>query len=574
MLRQQALDATAAALVQAEAAAVQEQQDCGLTGPPPPPPQQQQAADCGSPEQHAELLQGLQDVLAAAATHTGWEPPQENRSTQDQQQEASSSSSSSGSPRSASPGDSDSDAAVDASVDVNWLRAGLAASDLLVTVSEGYAEELLQGRDPSGSTNPELQALLAAKGLTGVLNGLDTAFWDPARDPLLPSAVRYGPDTAGAGKAAAKQLVQRRLGLAQDASAPLFVFVGRLSQQKGVDVILAALPQLMRQPAATGTGTAQGLQGAQQQDAGAAAHSSSGPGGASEGGSGPGALQVVLLGNGERWMEDVLGQLDGRYPGRAVGVPAFNEPLAHLLMAAADFILVPSRFEPCGLVALAALRYGVVPLGTATGGLGDVVKPCVGYTLLSPGPEGDTAAFRRAVGSLVGTVQQAAGDYGSTEFQARRAAAMAVDVSWEQPCNAWEQLLLQLAEGAGKAQGPGAASAGSSSSSKQPPDCQQQQQQQQQPPDCQQQQQPLQQQAAAGGSSRAVGMDASQAVVDAGQAMQGPVLPVLPHQGGEAAVLPVQPLQLDPPVCPEPALDPAGVAVQAAEGSIVSTPVV
>jgi glycogen synthase len=526
MLRQQELGATAAALVQAEAAAVQEQQDGGPAGPQQQ--QQQQGggvqpvpAGVGSAEPHAELLQGLQDVLAAAATHTGWEPPQENRHTQDQQQQVASSSSSSGAPRAASPssaGDSSRESAVDAAVDVNWLRAGLAASDLLVTVSEGYAEELLQGRDPSGATNPELQALLAAKGLTGVLNGLDTAFWDPARDPLLPSAVRYSLDTAGAGKAAAKQLVQRRLGLAEDAAAPLFVFVGRLSQQKGVDVILAALPQLMHQQA--GTGRAQWAQWAQQQEPGApgpaAVHSSFACSDSSSSSSEPGGvsvLQVALLGNGERWMEDVLGQLDGRYPGRAVGVPAFNEPLAHLLMAAADYILVPSRFEPCGLVALAALRYGVVPLGTATGGLGDVVKPCVGYTLLSPGPEGDTAAFRRAVGCLVDTVQQAAGDYGSADFEARRAAAMALDVSWEQPANAWEQLLLQLAQGGDKAQGPDTSSAASSSSSKAPPDCQQQ----------------PQQQSAVGGGTAGVGLEPSQAGADAGQGMHGPVLAVPPH---------------------------------------------
>jgi granule-bound starch synthase len=364
---------------------------------------------------------------------------------------------------------SSSDDEIDAAVDVNWLRAGLAASDVLMTVSEGYAEELLQGMDPSGPTNPELQALLASKGLKAVLNGLDTSFWDPSRDPLLPSSVRFDPETAGSGKAAAKRLLQQRLGLAVDPAAPLFVFVGRLTQQKGVDVILAALPQLMRQPAAVGRpaspGRSQWAQRLQQAALGrppspkaAAAAASAAADAASSSSRGDslsaagsaaasaGELQVALLGNGERWMEDVLGQLDGRYPGRAVGVPAFNEPLAHLMMAAADFLLVPSRFEPCGLVALAGLRYGAVPLGTATGGLGDVVTPDVGYRLLNPGPEGDTASFRKALRSLVDTVQEAAGEYGSPTHEARRAAAMAVDVSWQQPCAAWEQLLLQLCE--------------------------------------------------------------------------------------------------------------------------------
>jgi glycosyltransferase involved in cell wall biosynthesis len=444
-------------------------------------------------------------------------------------------------------------------------------------VSEGYAQELIQGQDPSGPANPELQALLASKGLSAVLNGVDTSFWDPARDPLLPSCVRYDASSAGVGKAAAKRLLQQRLGLDVDPCAPLFVFVGRLSQQKGVDVMLAALPQLMRQRAAAagkshwtqklqqqgatvtggsgpaastaaaaaggGAGSSSGkgdAEGGTQERPGAAAvqeaaasatgaasspaagsHSSSsqGAGAAQEasGSSGPaqsaatasaaeaassssqgagavpeaaGRLQVALLGNGERWMEEVLGQLDGRYPGRAVGVPAFNEPLAHLMLAAADFLLVPSRFEPCGLVALAGLRYGAIPLGTATGGLGDVVTPSVGYRLLNPGPEGDTASFRKAVASLVGAVQEAAGEYGSERFEARRAAAMAVDVSWQQPCSAWETLLLQLSKQAG---GSGNDSTGSAAA------------------------------AAAGGSGAAAGAGGS---------------------GAAAAGLPVQPLQM------------------------------
>jgi len=448
MLGQEHLDATAAALAQAEAAdslaeAQQQEQE-----------QQQPWASYDGDEgslDDAELLEGLHGVLAAAATHTGWEQPQENRSPRQQQQQQQEQMREE---QQVAHQTTDPQAAYESAVDVNWLRAGLCGSDLLVTVSEGYAQELLAGSDPSGATNPELQALMASKGLSSVLNGLDTDFWNPARDPLLPSAVRYGPDTAAGGKAAAKQLLQRRLGLAVDPAAPLFVFVGRLTLQKGVDVILAALPQLLRtQQAAAAAGRSQWAQKGQQaalsgrEAAAATAAAVSWQGGspaAPSAAAAGGGLQFALLGNGERWMEDVLGQLDGRYPGRAVGIPAFNEPLAHLLMAAADFLLVPSRFEPCGLVALAGLRYGAVPLGTATGGLGDVVTPSVGYRLPNPGPEGDTAAFRKAVGALVGTVQQAAGEYGSEAFRARRAAAMAVDVSWEKPCSAWEELLQQL----------------------------------------------------------------------------------------------------------------------------------
>jgi glycogen synthase len=339
------------------------------------------------------------------------------------------------------------------SLQLNWLAAGLAKSDAVITVSPNYAQEMLlepaqparrsssssgsgsRPGSPSGSS-PGMAALLASKQLRGIMNGLDTAFWDPAADPLLPAAVRYSAASVGPGKAAAKVLLQRRLGLAVDPAVPLFAFVGRLTYQKGVDVILATLPQLM---------------GAQRQQASTTAIRQVSAGSSSDSSNissspRPGAgLQLVLLGSGEAWMEAVLGQLGSRYPGAAVGVPDFNEPLAHLLLAGADFLLVPSRYEPCGLVALAALRYGAVPLATATGGLADIVTPEVGYSLLPPGPEGDTAGFRRGVADLAATVKRAAAEYGGPVHEARRAAAMAVDVSWEAPCTAWEQLLLQLA---------------------------------------------------------------------------------------------------------------------------------
>jgi glycogen synthase len=341
------------------------------------------------------------------------------------------------------------------SLQLNWLAAGLARSDAAVTVSPNYAQEMLleepppakrssgsSGRpsSPSGSS-PGLAALLASKQLRGIMNGLDTAFWDPACDPLLPAAVRYSPDCVGPGKGAAKALLQRRLGLAVDPAAPLFAFVGRLTYQKGVDVILATLPQVLARQQHTA---------AALQHSGASSSSSSsvasmpadGASGVRPAGAG---LQLVLLGSGEPWMEAVLGQLGARYPGAAVGVPDFNEPLAHLLMAGADFLLVPSRYEPCGLVALAALRYGAVPLATDTGGLADVVTPRVGYSMVNPGPEGDTAGFRRGVADLARAMRAAAADYGGPGHEARRCAAMAVDVSWEAPCTAWEQLLLQLA---------------------------------------------------------------------------------------------------------------------------------
>lgn len=140
-------------------------------------------------------------------------------------------------------------------------------------------------------------------------------------------------------------------------------------------------------------------------------------------------------------MERVVASLSRRYPGRAAGVPEFSEPLAHLLLAAADYLVVPSRFEPCGLVALAALRYGCPVVAAATGGLVDIVTPDVGYTFEAPPPPptaltasttspsaAEAAAapqFRRAVAALADGVARAAAEYGSEAYAARRAAGMA-----------------------------------------------------------------------------------------------------------------------------------------------------
>eukprot|EP00879_Flechtneria_rotunda_P014013 GHRR01014640.1.p1 GENE.GHRR01014640.1~~GHRR01014640.1.p1 ORF type:complete len:1011 (+),score=575.96 GHRR01014640.1:264-3035(+) len=429
-------------------------------------------------------------------------------------------------------------------MELNWLRAGVSTSDAVVTVSRGYAAEMLTGKAGAVPHNPDLAAVIAAKQLQGILNGLDIDCWDPAKDPLLPQAVRYSHATAATGKAAAKHLLQRRLGLAVKPDVPLFVFVGRLTPQKGVDVILAAVSQVL--------GPSKIVQAVQLQevsasisngsDSNSGSHGVSGTSCSSSGNGSPksttdageglqlnkdmhqpdlqvgrvmqsarisrpaertnsvlfaslssgqqeegdqwvsgargacaavGAAavhhfdnqlslvpaaadsaaaagtvnypaQLVLLGAGDKWMEAVLSQLAGRYPGWAIGMPGFNEPLAHLLLAAADYLLVPSRYEPCGLVALAGLKYGAVPIATATGGLADIVSAEMGYTLLTPGAEGDTTQFRQSVAALVSAMQWAIVEYGTDAFAAKRAAAMSADVSWDKPAAEWEQMLQQL----------------------------------------------------------------------------------------------------------------------------------
>jgi starch synthase len=168
-----------------------------------------------------------------------------------------------------------------------------------------------------------------ADRLAGILNGIDTDVWDPARDPLI--ATRYLPGDAIARRPN-KAALQARLGLDLDPKAPVFGVVSRLSWQKGLDMLLAALPVLL-----------------------------------AEGG------QLALLGAGEPQLEAGFRAAMQAHPGRIGCEFGYDEPLARQIQAGSDALLVPSRFEPCGLTQLCALRYGAVPVVARVGGLADTV---------------------------------------------------------------------------------------------------------------------------------------------------------------------------------------------------------
>jgi len=210
---------------------------------------------------------------------------------------------------------------------VSFLKAGLFYADWLTTVSPTYAREI---QTPAFGWG--LDGLLRSRAglLTGILNGVDRRIWDPQRDDLLPRS--YGAQDARAGKRAAKAALQRRLGLAPLESAQLFGVVSRLSPQKGLDLVLAGLPGLV----ATGA-------------------------------------ELAVLGSGDGDLERSFAGAAGTYRGQ-VGVEiGFDESLAHLIIAGSDVILLPSRFEPCGLTQLYALSYGALPLVRRVGGLADTV---------------------------------------------------------------------------------------------------------------------------------------------------------------------------------------------------------
>lgn len=279
---------------------------------------------------------------------------------------------------------------------LNWMRAGIDACDKLLTVSPNYATEMVSGP----TLGVELNDVIAAKTVEGIVNGMDVADWNPALDKTL--AFKYNAESVEAGKSYAKAALQREAGLAVKPSVPLFGFIGRLEEQKGVDILLAALERL--------------------------------PAGAE--------VQVVVLGTGKKVLEAEVKNLANRFPGVAVGVARFDNPLAHLITAGADYMVVPSRFEPCGLIQLHAMAYGTVPLVASTGGLVDTVSEGVtGFQMGAMDPDGLIPEDAEAVAS---TIARAAEVYGTPAYAAMRDACIAQDLSWAVPARKWEAVLAEL----------------------------------------------------------------------------------------------------------------------------------
>ena len=211
---------------------------------------------------------------------------------------------------------------------LNLLKGGIVFADAVSTVSPTYAREI-----QSPPTGCGLEGVLAARGdaLEGIVNGIDTEVWNPATDPHIPRP--YGADDFADGKYAARVALAARLGRAAPPARPLVAFIGRLVEQKGIELVV----ELMGRMAGTGR-----------------AH-------------------FVILGTGSADEERMLARMATTFPGTVDLVIGFDEGLAHLVQAAADIVLVPSRFEPCGLTQLHAQRYGGIPVVRATGGLIDTV---------------------------------------------------------------------------------------------------------------------------------------------------------------------------------------------------------
>lgn len=209
-----------------------------------------------------------------------------------------------------------------------FMARGLLFSDVITTVSPTYAQEIM-----TGEYGERLDGLLRSRRdrVAGVLNGIDTRTNDPATDPHLPTA--YSVDAIG-GKADCKAALQREMGLPVAPGAPLLGIVSRLVEQKGLDLVLQVLPSLLANTDA----------------------------------------QLVLLGSGDARLEHAFRAAAQQHPSRVAARLGFDASLAQRIYAGSDMFLMPSRFEPCGLGQMIALRYGSVPIVRATGGLADTVR--------------------------------------------------------------------------------------------------------------------------------------------------------------------------------------------------------
>ncbi|OZG72355.1 starch synthase [Hahella sp. CCB-MM4] len=262
----------------------------------------------------------------------------------------------------------------------SMLKAAIQYSDAITTVSPTYAQEIQTPGFGCG-----LDGLLREKSdrLTGILNGVDYSLWSPEEDSLIKA--RYSAKSFS-GKTKNKTALQKQCGLEVSAQKPLFGIVSRLSEQKGLDLVHRLIPSFVEKGA-----------------------------------------QFVLLGSGDPYFEGEFKALAAQYPDQVSVTVGYDEPYSHLIQAACDFLLVPSRFEPCGLTQLYALRYGTLPIVRATGGLADSVW--------EGGPDREQTGFvfyHSHVDDLSYAMDRALTLYSNPKLLRQvRQNAMAQDFSWD-----------------------------------------------------------------------------------------------------------------------------------------------
>ena len=282
--------------------------------------------------------------------------------------------------------------------DANMFKGGLAYSNVITTVSGTYAQEI---QTPFYGENLDAHLRYHSGKLHGIVNGIDYGMWDPSTDKLL--AAPYDVTDVIEKKKKNKLAMQESLGLEQDENKFVIGLISRLTDQKGLDLVNAIVPQLM-----------------------------------------DGNTQVVVLGTGDAFYEDSFRYYENAYKGSFCAYIAYDESLAHGIYAGSDAFFVPSRFEPCGLTQLIAMHYGTVPIVRETGGLKDTVEPFNQYT-----GEGNGFTFDRyESGLLLDATNRAKTIY----FEYREAwdeivkRNMNKDVSWEVSAKQYRQLYVEMTQ--------------------------------------------------------------------------------------------------------------------------------
>ncbi|KAL9297229.1 hypothetical protein ACSQ67_023125 [Phaseolus vulgaris] len=280
----------------------------------------------------------------------------------------------------------------------NIFAAGLKTADRVVTVSHGYAWELKTSEGGWG-----LHGIIKDNDwkLRGIVNGVDNKEWNPRFDVHLKSDgyTNYSLETLSSGKRQCKTALQRELGLPIREEVPLIGFIGRLDPQKGVDLIAEVIPWLMSQD-----------------------------------------VQLVMLGSGRPDLENMLRQFESQHRDKIRGWVGFSVKMAHRITAGSDILLMPSRFEPCGLNQLYAMNYGTVPVVHAVGGLKDTVQPFdpfsesgLGWTFESA----DSGKLSHALGNCLLTYREY-----KKSWEGLQKRGMTLDLSWDSAALQYEEVLL------------------------------------------------------------------------------------------------------------------------------------
>jgi len=271
---------------------------------------------------------------------------------------------------------------------VNFLKGGLFNADIITTVSPTYAKEILTAEYGFG-----LDGVLRKRkeSLTGIINGIDYKIWNPEKDPFI--VKNYGVKSLD-DKQKNKEDLLNLTGIKSSLQEPLIAFIGRMTSQKGIDIIVEAMPHLIEK-----------------------------------------GLSFIFEGTGESYYENKIKELQNNYPSKIYAFIGFDETLAHKIYAGADALLIPSRYEPCGLTQLIGMRYGTVPICRRTGGLSDTVEDEVTGFLFN---EYSSSALTKAVERFIEVYKD------KNRFFKMIYEAMTRDFSWSNSCKKYIEMYKGL----------------------------------------------------------------------------------------------------------------------------------